>query len=538
MHVQQSPAALDFAQVIGLLRRRAPLILLCTVVLAGAAYEFSKHQAKSYTTSASLSFSVDPLSQQIAGLAPASTTNLLAQEANNLELVRLGDMAAKTAKTVGHGLTEQQVSKSVSVSGAGESSVVNVTASASSPTLAAAIANTYTAQFVAEQQAANHRYFKSALALVDKQIAKIPLKDQFGPAAAALQNRAQSLRILGELQYGNVRVAQVAPVPAYPSSPKTSKNTALGAGLGLILGLGLAFVLERLAIDSRVRRPEDLEAIYGLPLLGAVPESAALANAKGKRDRRAALPPAEAEVFRMLRARLRFLNSGRDLRTLLIASAAAGEGKTTIARHLAEAAAGAGARVLLLEADLRHPTLAQRLGVESGPGLAEVLNESAPLNEAIRSVELHSLPGEGSTRLTLDILACHGSPSNPGQLIEGHAMAVVLDRAKSTYDFVVIDAPPLAAVSDAFPLLHQVDGVVVVSWIGRSRRDTSELLHRTLEDSGAVQVGVVANGSRFATSATYAHVQTGAKPDASAPVSPAVNGASPSESVPTVKAQV
>jgi tyrosine-protein kinase len=535
MHVQPSPA-LDLAQVIGVLRRRAPLILLCVVVVAGAAYEFSKHQARTYATSASLTFSVDPLSQQIAGLAPGTTTNLLVQQADNLELVKLGDMAAITAKKLGHGLTEQQVSKSLSISDAGESSVVNVAATASSPHLAAAIANTYAAQFVTEQQAANKRSLSSALTLVERQLARIPSKDQFSPAAAALQNRAQSLRILDELQYGNVRIAEEAPVPSSPSGPKTSKNTGLGVALGLLLGLGLAFVLERLAIDSKVRRPEDLEAIYGLPLLGAIPESRALAGSNGKRDPRATLPPAEAEVFRLLRARLRFLNSGRDLRTLLVTSAASGEGKTTIARHLAEAAAGAGARVLLLEADLRQPALAQMLGIEPGPGMAEVLNEAVPLNDAIRSIELHAPPGEGSAGLTLDVLACHGTPPNPGQLLEGHAMAVVLDRAKSTYDLVVIDAPPLAVVSDAFPLLHQVDGAVIVSWIGRSQRDTSELLHRTLESSGVCQVGVVANGSRFAAPGTYAHRHTGTTPDGSAPMSPAVNGASRSGSIPTVKA--
>jgi polysaccharide biosynthesis transport protein len=536
MHVPQSSAALDLAQAIGVLRRRAPLVLLCVVVLAGAAYEFSKHQAKSYTTTAALSFSLDPLSQQIAGLAPSSTTNLLAQQANNLELVKLGDMAAKTAHRLGHGLTEQQVAKSLSISSAGESSVVDVSATTSSPQLAAQIANTYSAQFVAEQQAATHQSFRSALDLVERQIAKIPTKDQFSPAVAALQNRAQSLRILDESHYGNVQVAQQAPVPSTPSGPKTSKNTTLGAGLGLILGLGLAFVLERLAIDSKIRRPEDLEAVYGLPVLGAIPESRALSDSQHKRNRPATLPPAEAETFRLLRARLRFLNSGRDLRTLLVASAAAGEGKTTIARHLAEAAAGAGARVLLLEADLRHPTLARQLDIEAGPGLAEVLNEAAPLNEAIRSIDLSPLPGEEAATVTLDVLACHGTPPNPGQLIERHAMAVVLDRAKSTYDFVVIDAPPLPAVSDAFPLLHQVDGAVIVSWVGRGRRDAAELLHRTLKGSGVVEVGVIANGARRAGAGAYGHVRRGAAPTSPAPGAPTVNGASPSESVPTVKA--
>ena len=119
-------------------------------------------------------------------------------------------------------------------------------------------------------------------------------------------------------------------------------------------------MLER--FDRRIRRPEDLERIYRLPLLGTVPKSTAFSRSTSDENgKRAALPPTEAEAFSLIRAHLRFFNIDRELHTVAIASAALGDGKTTIARHLAEATARLGSRVLLLEADLRHPTLAQRL---------------------------------------------------------------------------------------------------------------------------------------------------------------------------------
>ena len=129
--------------------------------------------------------------------------------------------------------------------------------------------------------------------------------------------------------------------------------------------MGVAFLLER--FDRRIREPKDLEAIYGLPLLGVVPESAALSrSARSKQNAREALPPSEAEAFHLIRAHLRYFNVDRELRTLLVASAAPGDGKTTVARHLAGAAARMGARVLLMEADLRRPTVAPQLDIAPG----------------------------------------------------------------------------------------------------------------------------------------------------------------------------
>ena len=283
--------------------------------------------------------------------------------------------------------------------------------------------------------------------------------------------------------------------PASPSSPKTARNTLLGAVLGLFIGLGLAFVLERL--DRRIRGPEDLEAIYRLPCSASSPRAPHYRDPARGEGKRAVLPPAEAEAFSLIRAHLRFFNVDRDLRTIVIASAAPGDGKTTIARHLAEAAARLGSRVLLLEADLRHPTLAQQLDIPPGPGLADVLIGAIPMGEAIQSVDLEASPGEGVTGRTLDVLTAGAVlPPNPGELLESHAMDAVLEQAKSAYDLVVIDTPPLTAVSDAFPLLTKVDGVVIVGWVGRSRRDAAEQLHQVLASSGAPLLGVIANGSK------------------------------------------
>jgi capsular exopolysaccharide synthesis family protein len=508
------------------------------VLVAAAAFGFSKHQTKKYTATASLVFNNNQLSQQVAGLQAVGSNNQLAQQNTNLKLVQLGDMAAKTAGLLGQGLTKEKVRSDLSASAQGESNIVNVAAIATSPTLAASIANTYTNLFVKEQQNSNHTYYASALALVNKQLAALSSKERAGTAGLALQDRAQSLGTLAELRNGNVQIAQAAAVPTTPSSPKTSRNTILGAVLGLLLGLVVAFLLERL--DRRIREPKDLEAIYGLPLLGVIPESSALSrSARRGEDAQALLPPGEAEAFHLIRAHLRYFNVDRELRTLLVASAAPGDGKTTVARHLAGAAARMGSRVLLMEVDLRRPTIAQALDIQSGPGLSDVLIGALSLSEAIQLIDLDLPSGDRSKGRTLDVLVAGAVlPPNPGELVESHAMESVLEQAKSIYDLVVIDTPPLTAVSDAFPLLRKVDGVVIVGRVGRNRRDVAQRLHETLSGAGAPLLGVIANGFSARRNAPYSYSYdyspSGAQQRSSG--DPSTNGVSSSDDpVPTVK---
>ncbi len=509
-NVQHDLDAISLERALSVLRRRAPLVALCIMVVAGAAFGFSKEKTKQYTASASLAFNSNPLSRQIAGLPVSNTGSaLLAQEASNVELVKGGDMAAKTASLLGHGLTEEGVLGRLNVAGQGESGIVVVSATTTSPKLSAEIANTYAFQFVKEQQSANEQYYKAVLAIVHKQLARLSPRERAGSNGVQLQARAQTLSLLSELKEGDAAVVATARVPTIPSSPKTSKNVVLGIVVGLLIGLGLAFVLER--FDHRIRSPEELEGIYHLPLLGEISPSPALSRpARDKRGVPAVVPAAEAEAFSLIRARLRFFNIDRNLRTIVIASAEPGDGKTTIARHLAEAAARSGSRVLLLEVDLRHPTLAEHLAIRSEIGLADVLIDAVPISEATQSIDLDAAPGEGASGRTLDVLLAGALlPPNPGELLESHATDLVIEQARAAYDLVVIDTPPLTAVSDAFPLLTKVDGIAIVGRIGQSRRGAAERLHHVLASSGAPLLGVIANGSKSGDPTAYAAASNG-----------------------------
>jgi capsular exopolysaccharide synthesis family protein len=505
MSAHDNEQALDLERALSILYRRAPLIVLCVLLVAGSAFAFSEHQTKKYTATASLVFNGAQINQQVAGLQAVSATEPKVQQDTNVKSVELGTTASQTARAIGGNLTARKVKDSLNVSPEGESNIVDVSVIATSPKLAAQIANTYTGQFVDAQRNADRQYFSSALALVQKQLAALSQSQRLGPEGVALQNRAQSLEILAQLQSGNVRVAQAATPPSAASSPKVARNTVLGAVLGLLLGVALAFIRER--FDRRIKEPDDLERIFGLPLVGIIPERPAYAqDASDDHDEDPALQGSgEMEVFSMLRSRLRYFNVDRDLRLVLVTSAASGDGKTTIVQNLARAAASMGSSVLVIEADLRRPTLAQRLDLRRSPGLADVLISTCTVDHAIQTT--WALPpshdfGRGST---MSVLTAGSPPPNPAELLESHTMEQLLEWAAENYDLVVVDAPPLSVVPDAIPLLQRVHGVLIVSRLGKNTRDGAARMREELTSLGAPMLGVVANGCEPRDTAGYGY---------------------------------
>ena len=187
--------------------------------------------------------------------------------------------------------------------------------------------------------------------------------DQQSSEGQSLQRQISRLSTLEALQTGNAELVQRATAPASPSSPKTVRNTVLGWILGLLLGVGLAVLLERL--DRRLRQPKDFEETFGLPVLTEVPESKSLARSDNGMGE---LLATEGGAFQMLRARLRYFNVDRDIHSVLVTSAAPGEGKTTVAWNLAASAASAGSRTILLEADFHQPSVAGRTGSPAAAG--------------------------------------------------------------------------------------------------------------------------------------------------------------------------
>jgi len=257
-------------------------------------------------------------------------------------------------------------------------------------------------------------------------------------------------------------------------------------------------VLERR--DRRVKSPEEVEQVYGIPVIGMIPESGVL--------RSGAVPtPRDEEAFLMIRAQLRYFDVDRDIQVVMVSSAESGEGKTMVSLNLARAAARAdGKRALLIESDMRRPSLTRLIGRESVAGLAELLSHSQDLHAGLRELVVTPDQVVHSERpVHLDILLAGSVPPNPAELLESRRMIELLDAAASMYDIVVIDTPPIGVVSDAIPLAHQVDGVLLISRIGVSHRDQASRLMKRLRGLNAHILGVVVNSYKPASGSRYGY---------------------------------
>jgi succinoglycan biosynthesis transport protein ExoP len=478
----------DFELVLRVLRRRRLLIVGCALLATAATLGFSLVAKKQYSASATLLFLPSEPNQALNSSNPPPPALSASDQATNEKLVGLSGISQATAAALTpqfKRLTPGTVKRDVSVAGEGTSNLVDIVATTPDPELSAAIANTYAQQFIAARVLAARAAYAQAQQLVQAQLnhpaSLSPLE------LRTLQAQAQQLRLLRVMQTGNTQFAQRAQVPGGPSSPLVKRNTVLGLVLGLVIGFALALLLERL--DRRIKDVDDLEATLQLPVLGIVPESRAFDDWTSP-----GLHLREEEAFRMLRTRLRYFNVDRDIRSLLVVSAAPNDGKSTIAYHLARAAANTGgARVVLVEADLRKPHFASRTGLEALPGLAELLTENLTIEDVTQKLPIGVDTALRDDERTLDLIVAGTRPPNPSELIESQKMSQLLGRLHEEYDLVVIDTPPTAVVADAIPLLGQVDGVLIVTRLNRSTKTGVTRLREQLKNLGAPMLGVVAN---------------------------------------------
>ena len=272
-------------------------------------------------------------------------------------------------------------------------------------------------------------------------------------------------------------VAQPAVAAASPTSPRTSLNLALGVLLGL--ALGVAAVLVRSVLDSRIHNLADVEAVTELPVLGGI--AGARGPAGGGLVVRDDPNSAQAEAFRRLRTNLHALDFGGGPRSIVITSSLVGEGRTAVAANLAVALTDTGAKVALIDGDLRHPSLANLLGLEPAVGLTDVLTGRTPLAEALQQW------GNGD----LYVLPAGRFQSAPSDLLASQPMAQLLASLGAEFDYILIDAPPLLPVTDAVVLGWAVAGVLLVAAVGRVQQGELELALRSLDAGGCRVFGLV-----------------------------------------------
>jgi capsular exopolysaccharide synthesis family protein len=482
-----------FERGLAIARRNWVILLVCIVTVPTVALAYSLAQTPKYTASASLLFSTSEVSQSVFSNPVLTETDPQRAAATNLRLVSLEQIAARTARALHKpGVTTKDVSSEVEVSPQGESDLISVEATDKSPEFATKMANEFARQYISFRQESDRAKIVKAETAVEERLADLTPEELEGQEGQNLQQRLRQLAILATLQTGNAELVQEATVPISPSSPKTKRNVALGVLLGIVLGICLVLLREQL--DRRLREPEDVEALFDLPILGAIPQSSAIAHTGP--DTQLESTGVEGEAFRMLRASLRYFNVDREVSSILVTSAVSQDGKTTVAWNLALAEARAGGRVLYIEADLRRPSLSIQLGIRSEDGLSLVLTGNSEATEAIRQVE------------GVDVLLAGPTPPNPAELIESRRMSDLLAWGESTYDRVIIDTPPAAVVADAVALFNQIGGVVVVARLQKSPRDAAEHLRDQLANTGAPVLGLVINGVTAPSESTYYRAPT------------------------------
>jgi capsular exopolysaccharide synthesis family protein len=324
------------------------------------------------------------------------------------------------------------------------------------------------------------------------------LKRDFESDRTLYEGLLQKLKEAGVtagLRSNNIRQVDMARTPAVPTEPNIPRNLGFGFCLGATTGIGLAFLLE--GIDNTVRTPEQAQAISGLPSLGMIPLGSRTNSDANSRGLSVATSkePVElitqsrpqsqmSEAYRALRTSLLLTSVGGAPKVILITSALPQEGKTTTSVNTATVLAQKGTRVLLIDADLRRPSIHKTLGLGPRVGLSNVLTGGATLQEAtFRSTLMPNL----------FVLPAGTPPPNPAELLASSQMVEVLAELRQHYDHIVVDTPPTLSVTDAVVLSTRADAVVLVIRCGQTTKPALRRSREILAQVSARVAGVLLN---------------------------------------------
>lgn len=474
------------------------LIAICALVAGAAAYFVSASKPETYQASTTIQLTEVDLAQVFLGqYLQQQGQDAEAKSATNAKLVTYPRVREAASRALGGTVSPDEIRDAITATAEPDTLLINITATSDDPAEAARIADATREAFIEVRRQAAVGQYNDAKESLTAQLKALPESQRETQPAQILRDRLQQVDTLRNVSNGGVETVQTARVPEDPIGPKPRRAAILGLLAGALLGAGIALLRARL--DDRISDAAELAEHWNLPVLGLIPQTSELKDGSKHLASGSAL-----EAFALARTNLRYLHVGGDVKTVVVTSAIAEEGKSTVAFNLAIAAAMADQKVLLIDADLRRPVIAPRAGIAGGRGLSEVLAGIAGPPEVIVPTVVNVSGGD----VQIDIVPAGLVPPSPIALLERAGTADLLAQLGEGYDLVFIDTPPATVVADAKVILSHADGVVVVSRLGRVTRDAIDRLRDLLTGLGTPVLGTVVNSGVSAKAYGYSSYES------------------------------
>lgn len=503
---------MELRKFLAVVQARLWLIILGTLVTAAAAFWISRATTPVYRATAVLLVKqgvVDPYGSILASQRTTKTY---------IQLIKSPRVHSQAISELNLFMSPSELAGKISVGEIRDTQLIELSVEHSNPILAQELADKIGEVFIKQNTAQQIAEFAAVMQTQNKEVTDLeaeikrnrsalsaignpndPRFPTMGEFDRAEYGRLQSALIQSEAKYAillrssedfrlavakyaqDVRLVSPAEVPRAPVRPNVPLNTSLATLAGLLAFVGLAFFLEYL--DDTVKTADDVEQVMSLPTLGNV-----LRVALGSRDGPTVMTAAEprsgvAEAFKVLRTNIEFSAAQKPLRSLLITSGTPQEGKTFTVANLGAAVAQSGKRVILVDSDLRRPSLHRVFGLTNEQGLTTMLiSEDFNRNNFLADTDIDGLR----------VLTSGPIPPNPSELLGSQRMRQLLAWLSDQADFIVIDSPPTLALADASILAAQTDGTLLVVEAGKIRSDVARHTQEVLAKAGRV-VGVTLN---------------------------------------------
>jgi capsular exopolysaccharide synthesis family protein len=510
---------IDYVRAI---RRRWPVVVMITFLVVAAALTASFASQKQYDGSAELLFTQETANSLLPEEFRVETNDPERQLNTAVSLITNENVTRGVRRRLRLNTTDQALRDSLETTTSSSSDIITLTFRDPDPRRAAAIANAFADEYVGFRRRSARDRYDDVARLTEARLQALTPEEQAGDEGRELRARRDELETAAALQTGGVEVVSRASPADSPSRPRPRLAFALGLFFGGLLGCLVALALE--FADRRIKDEEGMEEVFDLPVLAAIPPP----------PRRGVDDHLQREAFGMLAANVRLgtaSGGGEDSQVVMVTSPSPEEGKTSVSLGLARALARLGVRVIVIEADLRRPSISRYTGLPQSGGLARLIASGSPnlahevvwLDAAtMRPVTLDGLK-EG---LSFAVLTAGSTPPHPQRLLARPEMAQIVETARSLAGVVIIDTPPIGTVTDAVALGGLVDTIVVVARLNKTTKDAARRAIRVLRNLSARLAGVAVTDAHVIDQYGYYGPTEPVEPDEESPSpSPPVEGA-------------